>query len=95
MFGPIWYVLSHSYTGEFSASGVQRALDEIPSRETTNLSASWWSEDGNFSVRAFVNNLFDEENYYSLGTSSDEQNFRKTVSPLSPRIYGVDLRYKF
>ena len=95
MFGPIWYVLSHSYTGEFSASGVQRALDEIPSREVTNLSASWWSEDGNFSVRAYVNNLFNEESYYALGTSSDEQNFRKTVSPLSPRIYGVDLRYKF
>ena len=61
----------------------------------TNLSASWWSEDGNFSVRAYVNNLFNEESYYALGTSSDEQNFRKTVSPLSPRIYGVDLRYKF
>jgi len=94
-FGPIWWLVNHSYTGDFSASGVQRDLDRIQSREVSNLSASWWSEDGNLSVRAYINNMFDNKMYYSMGTSSDEQNYRKTVAPLSPRIWGVDLRYKF
>jgi hypothetical protein len=93
--GPVWLLLSHSYTGEFSASGVQRKLDEVPARETSNLSASWWSDEGDVSVRLYINNLMDNKNIYSLSTSSDEQNYRKTGSALSPRHYGVDVRYKF
>ena len=93
--GPVWLLLSHSYTGEFSASGVQRKLDEVPARETSNLSASWWSDEGDVSVRLYINNLMDNKNIYSLGTSSDEQNYRKTGSALAPRHYGVDVRYKF
>ena len=37
----------------------------------------------------------DNKNIYSLSASSDEQNYRKTGSALSPRHYGVDIRYKF
>ena len=58
-FGPLYYLLSHSYTGDFSASGIQRPLDRIDSRETTNLNISWFSQDGNLSVRAYIDNLFD------------------------------------
>ena len=93
--GPVWLFATHSYTGAFSASGVQRPLDRIESRETSNISASWYSEDGSINVRAYIDNVMDNENYYALGTSSAEQNFRKTVTPLSPRTMGIDLRYKF
>ena len=92
--GPVWLLVSHSYMGEFSASGIQRELDE-EARDTTNISASWWSEDGKFSVRAYVNNLMDNDQYYSLGTGDAESNYAKTVGALSPRTMGVDLRYKF
>ena len=93
--GPIWLFATHSYTGDFSASGVQRDLDKIVSREITNISASWYSEDGSINVRAYIDNLMDNEMYYALSTDSADQNFRKTVSALSPRTMGVDLRYKF
>jgi len=93
--GPVWLFATHSYTGDFSASGVQRALDRIESREITNVSASWYSEDGSVNVRAYIDNLMDNDMYYALGTSSAEQNFRKTVSTLDPRTMGVDIRYKF
>jgi outer membrane receptor protein involved in Fe transport len=93
--GPVWLWLNHSYTGEFSASGVQRKLDEVPARETSNISASWWNNDGDLSVRMYINNVMNNKSIYSLSTSSDEQNYRKTGSPLSPRHYGVDIRYKF
>ncbi len=94
-FGPLWWLLSHSYTGEFSASGVQRPLDEISSRETTSLNISWYSNDGATSVRAYVSNLFDNDNYYALGTGDHETNYRKSVTALPPRVMGVDLRYRF
>ena len=93
--GPVWLFATHSYTGAFSASGVQRPLDRIESRETSNISASWYSEDGSINVRAYIDNVMDNKNYYALSTASAEQNFRKTVSALSPRTMGIDLRYKF
>ena len=34
--GPLWLNLTHSYTGDFSASGIERAYDRVPSRETSN-----------------------------------------------------------
>jgi len=94
-FGPMWWLISHSYTGDFSASGVQRALDRVESRETTNLSLSWYSTDGATSIRAYVNNLMDNENYYALSTGDHETNYRKSVTALPPRVMGVDLRYRF
>ena len=93
--GPVWLFATHSYTGAFSASGVQRALDRIESREVTNVSASWYSEDGSVNVRAYIDNLMDNDMYYALSTQSAEQNFRKQVSALSPRTMGIDIRYKF
>ena len=93
-FGPMWWLLSHSYTGDFSASGVQRPLDRVESRETTNLSISWYSNDGATSVRAYVNNLMDNENYYALSTGDHETNYRKSVTALPPRTMGVDMRYR-
>ena len=93
--GPIWLFATHSYTGDFSASGVQRALDRIEAREVSNVSASWYSEDGSINVRAYVNNVMDNKMYYGLSAASAEQNFRKTVAALSPRTMGIDLRYKF
>ncbi len=93
--GPIWLFATYSYTGDFSASGVQRELDRIDSREITNISASWYSEDGSVNVRAYIDNLMDDDMYYALSTNDASQNFRKTASALSPRTMGVDVRYKF
>jgi outer membrane receptor protein involved in Fe transport len=93
--GPVWLLVNHSYTGEFSASGVQRVLDTVPSREISNVSASWWNDEGDLSVRLYLNNMFNNHSIYSLGVNSDEQNYTKTGSALSPRHYGVDIRYKF
>ena len=93
--GPVWLFATHSYTGSFSASGVQRALDRIESREVTNVSASWYSEDGSVNARVYIDNLKDNDMYYALSTQSAEQNFRKQVSALNPRTMGIDLRYKF
>jgi len=94
-FGPIWMNISHSYTGNFSASGIERAYDRVPSRETTNLSFSWFSEDGNTSARLFVNNLMNNKEVYSYTTTSVTRDYQKFGWPLPERFYGVDLRYSF
>ena len=91
----VWITAVHSYTGDFSDSGIQRALDRVPAREVTNISASWWSDDYKTSVRAYISNIFDNKNVRGLGTSDASGNYRLTGSPLAPRMMGVDVRYKF
>jgi hypothetical protein len=93
--GPIWFWINHSYTGDFSASGITRELDRVPARDTTNLSASWWSEDYKTSIRVAVNNLKDNKQVYGLSTTTAGDNYSKYGSALSPRTMYVDVRYKF
>ena len=93
--GPIWLWLNHSFTGDFSASGIERELDRIPSRETTNFSASWWSDDYKTSIRVAVNNIMDNKNIYSITTNTSSDNYSKYGGPLDPRTMYVDLRYRF
>ena len=93
--GPIWMNISHSYTGSFSASGIERAYDRVPSREVTNLSFSWFSEDGDTSARLFVNNLMNNKDVYSYTTTSIDRDYQKFGWPLPERWYGLDLRYNF
>jgi outer membrane receptor protein involved in Fe transport len=93
--GPIWMNISHSYTGSFSASGIERAYDRVPSREVTNLSFSWFSENGDTSARLFINNLMNNKDVYSYTTTSIERDFQKFGWPLPERSYGIDLRYSF
>ena len=93
--GPIWMNISHSYTGSFSASGIERAYDRVPSREVTNLSFSWFSEDGDTSARLFVNNLMNNKDVYSYTTTAVDRDYQKFGWPLPERWYGLDLRRNF
>ena len=93
--GPVWIWLNHSYTGDFSASGVERDLDKVPSRETTNISFSWWSDDYKTAVRMAVNNIMDNDQVYSISTTTSGDNYSKYGGALSPRTMYVDVRYRF
>ena len=39
--------------------------------------------------------MMNNASIYALSVSNESQNYRKTGSALSPRHYGIDLRYKF
>ncbi len=95
MFGPLWYNISYSYTGDFSASGIERAYDTVPSRDTTNVSVSWFSEDGDISIRAYVDNIMNNKDYYTIVTSEITRDYQKYAWPLAERSYGIDMRYNF
>ena len=93
--GPIWLWVNHSYTGDFSASGLTRELDRVPARDTTNLSASWWSDDGKTAIRVAVNNLMDNNQVYGLSTTGASDDYRQYGNALAPRTMYMDVRYKF
>ena len=67
----------------------------MPSRENTNISASWWSEDGDTSVRVFINNVMDNKNVYAMETYDITRDFQQTGAPLDRKWYGIDIRRNF
>ena len=94
-YGPVWLNLTHSYTGDFSASGIERAYDRVPSRETTNASLSWFSEDGDISARLFIRNLMNNKDVYAYTTNTVTRDYQKFGWPLEERWYGLDVSYSF
>ena len=93
--GPMWLWMNHSYTGDFSASGITRDLDRVPARDTTNISGSWWSDDGKTTVRVAVNNIRDNKQVYGLSTTTDASDYKQYGNALDPRTMYVDIRYRF
>jgi outer membrane receptor protein involved in Fe transport len=86
---------SYAYTGEYYDQGIERELDLVPDRFRVDLSATWRDPEQVWSVRLFVNNATDEANLRDIGSATEFNNWRLTGALLTPRFYGVDIRYEF
>lgn len=78
-------------TGTFSAPLDNR----IDSYDLTNLRISYLPADGNWLVSAWVNNLLDEEYLYSRSGGLGSEVGSPASRRGEPRLYGVDLTWKF
>jgi len=83
-----------SYTGEYYSSGIERELDEVPSRQRVDLYLSWRDSRDRWNVRAFVDNVFDEINAREIGTATSSNDWALDASSLYPRFYGLDVTYR-
>ncbi len=93
--GNFTFRASYSYTGEFYDAGFESAKDLIPDRFRADASVMWRSQSDNWSIRAFVNNLTDEQNIRGAGTATESGNWMVTGAMLDPRFYGIDIRYQY
>jgi hypothetical protein len=46
-------------------------------------------------LAAFVNNVFDDIGIRQIDRSGEEDNWRRSGAVTDPRLYGLELRYKF
>lgn len=83
-----------SYTGSYFSSGIERGLDEVPSRDRVDLYLTWRDSRDRWNVRAFVDNVFDEVSMREIGTGTQATDWQRTASSLYPRFYGLDLTYR-
>jgi len=83
-----------SYTGEYYDSGIERALDEVPSRDRVDVYLTWRDYEDRWNVRAFVDNVFDEISVNGIGTGTAASDWQRTGDSLYPRFYGVDVTYR-
>jgi len=86
---------AYSYTGDYVQRGIRSKYDHLPERWRLDLGGQWVSLDRDWTVRIFVDNVFDEKNLRSISTGTQDSNFRTTGSELYPRYYGVDIKYHF
>ena len=73
----------------------RQPLDLVPDRFRVDLSAMWRDVNQVWSVRVFVQNATDEANLRDIGSANEFSNWRLTGALLTPRVYGVDVRYNF
>ena len=83
-----------SYTGSYYSEGIERSLDEVPSRDRVDLYLTWRDSRDHWNVRAFVDNVFDDVNLRGIGTGTAASDWQRTASSLYPRFYGLDVTYR-
>ncbi|NOX51832.1 MAG: TonB-dependent receptor [Gammaproteobacteria bacterium] len=93
--GTINFVTSVQYTGEYLASGLDRTFDEVPKRTRVDMSIRWSSADERWSVRAYMDNVFDEIDVRNIDAADSDENWALTGSYLEPRRFGIDIRRNF
>ena len=86
---------TYSYTGEYYDEGYEEDRDLVPDRFRIDLSATWRNVSEDWSVRLFVNNVTDEMNLRDVTTATETSNWRQSGAILTPRFYGLDIRYSY
>lgn len=81
--------------GEMFARTFNRSIDRIDGWSMMNLSATISPEEGNWQLKAYMQNVLDDDNvtghYFTDPTSGNFTN----VFVLDPRMYGLSLNVKF
>ncbi|MBL8773138.1 MAG: TonB-dependent receptor [Phenylobacterium sp.] len=100
-FGATYLYRSKSYANVF-----ERQYNAAPSWDQVDLRAIWQPEDDKYTVIAYVKNVFDTEGYAAAVAASQRNNnplvpsdqFRngaRNYELTPPRLYGIELQYRF
>jgi outer membrane receptor protein involved in Fe transport len=84
-----------SYTGSYYSNGIQRSLDKVSDRDRVDLHLIWRDSQQRWTVRGFVENLFDEISVRGIESGTAASDWQLRASALYPRFYGVDVTVRF
>ncbi len=85
-----YYWQDDSYAREFNTVG-----DHIDSWDQHNASLIYESDDGRWTVRAWVRNIADEDNVTGKYLTADTSGFFRNYFLTEPRLFGASLRFNF
>jgi iron complex outermembrane receptor protein len=92
--GATYLYRSKSYANVFT-----RAYNMAPSWDQVDLRAHWSPENSKYTVIAYVKNVFDTEGYAAAVAASnrniDLPNGAQNLELTPPRLYGVEVQYRF
>lgn len=97
---------TYLYRSKSYANVFERQYNSAPSWDQVDLRAIWTPEGGKYTVIAYVKNVFDDDGYAAAVAASQRNNSATVPSDrfpngaqvyelTPPRIYGVELQYRF
>ncbi len=96
--GKVTFLTSVAYTGEFQAAGrpvPEGPLSLAPDYIRWDGRVTWTSADEQWMVAGFVNNITDDLGVRNQFTYGQSQGHRRVVEPTNPRMFGLEIGYKF
>jgi len=95
--GHVDLLADYSWISRVYFSVFQDNNQAAPPYQRLDLRATWQSESGDWTVAAFCNNVFDDIGLRQIEQygSTEADNYRRTGTPTDPRLFGMEVRYKF
>ncbi|MEZ5561126.1 MAG: TonB-dependent receptor [Pseudomonadales bacterium] len=95
--GHMEFLASWTWIDKVYYSAFEDPNDVADAYQRTDLRATWFSADDALSVAAFVNNVFDEIGIRQIDRyqAGEAEDFRRAGATTDPRLWGVEVRYKF
>ena len=88
--------MSWTYIDDVFFSPFENDDDAAPSYQRWDTRATWFSDDEAWQVAAFVNNITDELGIREADIwFGEEYNYVQPGLTSDPRLYGVEVRFKF
>ena len=93
--GQMDFFTTAAWTDEwFIEAPFSRQFDRAPYFWRWDARASWRSVDSQWEVAGFINNITDKIAVRQIETGEELQNFRRTITPTDPRVYGLQVKYR-
>jgi len=93
--GSVTFLADYSWIDKVYFSEFVTSSDKAPAYSRVDLRATWKSAAQNWTIAAFVDNLFDDIGIRSINADGEGANFRRDGTLTEPRTYGLDVRYQF
>jgi outer membrane receptor protein involved in Fe transport len=95
--GHVDLLINYSWIGKVYFDVFESSDSAAPAYSRLDLRGTWHSNDEAWTVAAFVNNVMDEIGIRQVDHygSAEDNNFRQTGDTSDPRLYGLEVRYKF
>ena len=92
--GTLTFLADYSWIDKVSFSAFTLRTDEAPAYSRTDLRATWLSAQQNWTVAAYVDNVFDDIGIRQIESNAEGANFRRDGTLTDPRAYGIEVTYK-
>lgn len=89
--------VNYFWRDSFATNIFNHPRGEAPSYGQTDARLIWNDTSGQYTVSAWVRNVFDDEGYESVGASLQQSTGQilQSITPTPPRTYGVELQFRF
>ena len=89
------FFFSHNFTDSYSSRSLGSYFNQVPKKHRTDVALIFAQPDESVRLRFFIDNLFDQTNFYGVSAGGVNNNFRFTGNLTDKRRFGLDFIVRF